>query len=196
MKGRTSLTLWAALALCISLQCNVSATPIKHSISLSAQLNNMEIDSDKRPAVTIEDGPVAYRSLYTPSLPPPIPQPEPFGMMEVDISDDGLRGSLILSGSSDMERKDPSEFMVYALGDLHGDYNTTANLLKSINLINEEGEWCSDSSYLIQLGDIADRGPDSLALFELFYQLAGASDGRGFLLQMFLTTSYSTHWKP
>jgi hypothetical protein len=148
----------------------VSVTPMivtTHNLSNSAPIK-------------IEDGPVVYVDTTDISDEPKAPEPidlDFVGDNDIDIIDENnMEGSLIMS--AEIKPQDPFEFKVYALGDLHGDLHTTTALLKSIDLLSDEREWIGGSSYLIQLGDIADRGPDSLALYELFYQMAGSSDGR------------------
>jgi hypothetical protein len=62
---------------------------------------------------------------------------------------------------------------VISIGDLHGNYQNTIKLLKMNQLIEDEKnpKWTGKDSKLIQIGDILDRGPDSIAVLELLQQL-------------------------
>lgn len=72
---------------------------------------------------------------------------------------------------------------VYVLPDLHGDFLTTVTLLHEVGAVDDRGRWRPASggqkSILIQLGDIADRGPDSPAIYELFWRLAAEASAVG-----------------
>jgi hypothetical protein len=46
---------------------------------------------------------------------------------------------------------------LYALGDIHGDYNAFLNSLKSINVIDDKLSWIGGTAHVVQVGDILDR---------------------------------------
>ncbi|KAI9594067.1 Metallo-dependent phosphatase-like protein [Syncephalis fuscata] len=72
-----------------------------------------------------------------------------------------------------------------AIGDLHGDLVNSKAVLKMAGLVNDEGRWIGGRDRMIQLGDVADRGPDTLALFRYLYQLrkeAAAAGGEVVLI--------------
>jgi len=62
---------------------------------------------------------------------------------------------------------------VIAIGDIHGNYKNTIEILKMASIITNETSpsWTGKKTKLIQLGDILDRGPDSIAVLELFQNL-------------------------
>eukprot|EP00919_Chromeraceae_sp_WS-2016_P051384 GHVR01121814.1.p1 GENE.GHVR01121814.1~~GHVR01121814.1.p1 ORF type:complete len:357 (+),score=67.15 GHVR01121814.1:45-1115(+) len=60
---------------------------------------------------------------------------------------------------------------VYVLADIHGDYETTINLLYKINIIDNNNKWIGVNTLLIQLGDILDVGTKGKQLIDLFIQL-------------------------
>lgn len=84
--------------------------------------------------------------------------------------------------------------VIVVLGDLHGDLETTLELLHAAQLIqwspmvhdvtivgsilrdmrkfNQTIEWTGNKTILLQMGDIVDRGPDGYLLYELFRHLA------------------------
>lgn len=53
---------------------------------------------------------------------------------------------------------------VVAIGDLHGDYEGFLEVLEAADLIDENGDWVGGRTNYVQLGDIVDRGPDSLLI--------------------------------
>ena len=68
---------------------------------------------------------------------------------------------------------------VIAIGDLHGDYEQYITLLKENRLINEELRWVGGDVHLVQLGDVTDRGPDSLKIIEHLMKLEKAAKRSG-----------------
>ncbi len=60
---------------------------------------------------------------------------------------------------------------VIAIGDVHGDYESFAAVLRSAALIDKEGNWTGGKTHLVQTGDIVDRGPDSRAVMDLLMRL-------------------------
>ncbi|HIG42011.1 MAG: metallophosphoesterase [bacterium] len=53
---------------------------------------------------------------------------------------------------------------IVAVGDLHGDYEQYLNVLRSNHLIDSKLKWQGGAAHLVQLGDVPDRGPDSLKI--------------------------------
>lgn len=60
---------------------------------------------------------------------------------------------------------------VIAIGDVHGDYESFAAVLRSAGLIDKDGNWNGGKTQLVQTGDIVDRGPDSRAVMDLLIRL-------------------------
>jgi TPR repeat protein len=60
---------------------------------------------------------------------------------------------------------------VIAIGDVHGDYESFAAVLRSAGLIDKDGNWTGRKTHLVQTGDIVDRGPDSRAVMDLLIRL-------------------------
>ncbi|NOX95482.1 MAG: protein-tyrosine-phosphatase [Alphaproteobacteria bacterium] len=56
------------------------------------------------------------------------------------------------------------ETRIVAIGDLHGDYDAYESLLTEAELIDNRGRWVGGKTILIQMGDVPDRGPDSLKI--------------------------------
>jgi hypothetical protein len=53
---------------------------------------------------------------------------------------------------------------VIAIGDLHGDYAAFLDIVSAAGVSDEKGGWTGDDAILLQLGDVTDRGPDSLKI--------------------------------
>jgi len=58
-----------------------------------------------------------------------------------------------------------------AVGDVHGDYDQLAAVLKSAGLIDEQGNLSGGKTHLVQNGDVLDRGPDSRRAMDLLMRL-------------------------
>jgi hypothetical protein len=61
---------------------------------------------------------------------------------------------------------------VVAIGDLHGDYEQYVAVLKLNGLVDERLRWAGGTTHLVQLGDVPDRGPDSLKIIRHLMTLA------------------------
>lgn len=66
-----------------------------------------------------------------------------------------------------------------ALGDLHGDLAQAQATLRLAGLIDAEARWIGGDAWLIQTGDITDRGPDSRALIHLLRDLGPQAEAAG-----------------
>lgn len=60
---------------------------------------------------------------------------------------------------------------IVAVGDLHGDYSAWAAIARAAGLTDARGRWAGGSATLVQLGDVTDRGPDSLKIIRSLQQL-------------------------
>lgn len=58
----------------------------------------------------------------------------------------------------------PSQERIIAVGDLHGDYRAWRVIAAAAGLIDRTGRWTGGRTILVQTGDVADRGPDSLKI--------------------------------
>jgi hypothetical protein len=61
---------------------------------------------------------------------------------------------------------------IVAVGDLHGDYEAWLDIARDARLIDSSGRWAGGNTTLVQLGDVTDRGPDSLKIIRSLQQLA------------------------
>ncbi len=60
---------------------------------------------------------------------------------------------------------------IVAIGDLHGDYAAFEDIAQAAGVIDAKGNWAGGDAVLVQLGDIADRGPDSLKIYRALQEL-------------------------
>ncbi|KAF9990213.1 hypothetical protein BGZ75_003104 [Mortierella antarctica] len=60
---------------------------------------------------------------------------------------------------------------VVAVGDLHSDLPQTLAVLRLAKVIDSDANWSGGRDTLVQTGDIVDRGPDTIAIYNLFDKL-------------------------
>ena len=53
---------------------------------------------------------------------------------------------------------------IVAVGDLHGDYAAWIDIARAAGIVDARSRWSGGNAILVQTGDIADRGPDSLKI--------------------------------
>ena len=74
---------------------------------------------------------------------------------------------------------------IVAIGDIHGDYDNYIAVLKDAGVVNRWGKWAAGQTHLVQVGDIPDRGPDTLKIVRHLQKLekqAAKAGGRLHLL--------------
>ncbi len=68
---------------------------------------------------------------------------------------------------------------IVAVGDLHGDYAAYQAIMKDAGLIDAKGKWKGGTATLVQLGDIPDRGPDTLKIIRHLMKLEKQAKKKG-----------------
>jgi hypothetical protein len=68
---------------------------------------------------------------------------------------------------------------IVAVGDLHGDYNAWQDIARDARLIDAGGHWAGGKTVLVQMGDITDRGADSLKIVRSLQQLQREAPKKG-----------------
>ncbi|KAG8896022.1 hypothetical protein FRC00_006617 [Tulasnella sp. 408] len=63
------------------------------------------------------------------------------------------------------------ERTIVAVGDLHGDYPNMMTVLKMAKVVSANGTWTGNVDYLVQTGDIVDRGDDTLKMYRYLENL-------------------------
>lgn len=60
---------------------------------------------------------------------------------------------------------------VVAIGDVHGAYQRFVEILRASGVLDDRLRWVGGRTHLVQLGDVVDRGPDSLRSLDLLERL-------------------------
>jgi len=60
---------------------------------------------------------------------------------------------------------------IVAVGDIHGDFDALAEILRSAELINKKNAWTGGKTHLVQAGDFLDRGAESRKVMDLLIRL-------------------------
>lgn len=68
---------------------------------------------------------------------------------------------------------------IVAVGDLHGDYQAWITIARAAGLIDARNRWAGGKTVFVQLGDITDRGPDSLKIIHNLQQLQKEAPRKG-----------------
>ncbi|MBY6015542.1 metallophosphoesterase [Qipengyuania gaetbuli] len=68
---------------------------------------------------------------------------------------------------------------IVAVGDLHGDYEAWEEIARAAGIVDTKGVWSGGGTTLVQMGDITDRGPDSLRIIRQLQRLAGEAPADG-----------------
>ncbi|MES2002270.1 MAG: metallophosphoesterase [Pseudomonadota bacterium] len=68
---------------------------------------------------------------------------------------------------------------IVAVGDLHGDFLAWTDIARSAGVEDASGHWSGGTTILVQLGDITDRGADSLKIINNLRQLQGEAPKAG-----------------
>jgi hypothetical protein len=68
---------------------------------------------------------------------------------------------------------------IIAVGDLHGDYSAWQTIARASGVMDASGHWAGGKTILVQLGDITDRGPDSLKIARSLQQLQKEAQRKG-----------------
>jgi len=68
---------------------------------------------------------------------------------------------------------------IVVIGDLHGDFEAYRDIVSAAGLSSREGRWSGGRATLVQMGDIVDRGPDSLAIIRDLRELARQASRHG-----------------
>jgi Calcineurin-like phosphoesterase len=72
----------------------------------------------------------------------------------------------------------PAPARIVAIGDLHGDYDAWESIVRAAGLVDVKGRWIGGRATLVQLGDVPDRGPDSLKIIRQLMKLQREARGK------------------
>jgi hypothetical protein len=68
---------------------------------------------------------------------------------------------------------------IIAVGDLHGDFQAWTEIAMAAGIEDPAGHWKAGATTLVQLGDVTDRGPDSLKIIRNLQQLQAEAPKAG-----------------
>lgn len=75
---------------------------------------------------------------------------------------------------------------IVAIGDIHGDYQNYITVLKEAGVVNKRGKWAAGKTHVVQVGDIPDRGPDTLKIIEHLQKLEKEAKKAGGYLHLLI----------
>lgn len=73
----------------------------------------------------------------------------------------------------------PAQQRIVAIGDLHGDFEAWRAIAAAAGLADSKGRWTGGNATLVQMGDVVDRGPDSLKIIHDLMKLQREAPKRG-----------------
>jgi len=73
----------------------------------------------------------------------------------------------------------PAPQHIIAVGDLHGDFQAWQTIARAAGLVDARDHWVGGKTVLVQMGDITDRGPDSLKIVRSLQQLQKEAPRKG-----------------
>ncbi|RKO88199.1 Metallo-dependent phosphatase-like protein, partial [Blyttiomyces helicus] len=68
---------------------------------------------------------------------------------------------------------------IVAVGDLHGDLPHAVRVLMMAGISDDSGNWVGGQTTFVQTGDIVDRGPDTIVLYEMMQRLTSQAAEAG-----------------
>lgn len=68
---------------------------------------------------------------------------------------------------------------LYAIADIHGDYERAHAALMHARVVDGDGNWIAGNATLVQTGDIVDRGPDTRRLYTWMRNLTIQAESHG-----------------
>lgn len=73
----------------------------------------------------------------------------------------------------------PQAARIVAIGDLHGDFSVWRDITGAAGLVDSSGHWTGGPTTLVQVGDVVDRGPDSLKIVRELMRLQKEAPKQG-----------------
>lgn len=73
----------------------------------------------------------------------------------------------------------PAPLRIVAVGDLHGDHSAWRDIAAAAGLVGPRGQWTGGRTTLVQVGDVVDRGPDSLRIIRDLMRLQKEAPKQG-----------------
>lgn len=73
----------------------------------------------------------------------------------------------------------PQPARIVAIGDLHGDFSVWRDIAGAAGLVDGAGHWTGGRTTLVQVGDVVDRGPNSLEIVRELMRLQKEAENQG-----------------
>ena len=73
----------------------------------------------------------------------------------------------------------PTAERIVVVGDLHGDHDAWLAIARAARIIEGHGRWSGGRTILVQVGDVVDRGPDSLKIIRHLMRLQREAPRQG-----------------
>ncbi|HVV83448.1 MAG TPA: metallophosphoesterase [Kofleriaceae bacterium] len=73
----------------------------------------------------------------------------------------------------------PAVPRVIAFGDVHGDLGAVRRAMKLAKVLDDADHWSGGTTWVVQTGDVLDRGDDEQAIIDLFERLEGEARAAG-----------------
>ena len=83
------------------------------------------------------------------------------------------------AGSAAPAQQSASPPRIVAVGDLHGDFSAWTDIARAAGLIDARRRWSGGKTILVQLGDVPDRGPDTLKIIRELMRLQKEAARKG-----------------
>jgi hypothetical protein len=96
-----------------------------------------------------------------------------------------VKGTKKESKKDDINKKNELNRIV-AIGDIHGDYEHLISILQHAKLVDEENNWIGKNSILVQMGDLINRGNDTLKIYDTMLNLREQAKEKGGIVHMLL----------
>src|SRR6476661_7854908 len=88
-------------------------------------------------------------------------------------------GAAVLAVASIATAASAAPQRIVAVGDLHGDFGAWQTIARAAGVMDAKGHWAGGKTILLQLGDVTDRGPDSLKIIRSLQQLQKEARRKG-----------------
>tara|TARA_B100000579_G_scaffold404836_1_gene389988 strand:+ start:949 stop:2130 length:1182 start_codon:yes stop_codon:yes gene_type:complete len=75
---------------------------------------------------------------------------------------------------------------VVAIGDIHGSYKNYIQILNDSDLIDDYGSWIGKDTHLVQVGDLPDRGPDTVKIIKHLQKLEKQAVREGGMIHLLI----------
>lgn len=75
---------------------------------------------------------------------------------------------------------------IFVVGDMHGEYSRTADMLRNNGIMDDEGNWTWGNGHLVFMGDIFDRGSEVTEALWMIYRLEKQAGKSGGMVHMVL----------